>query len=82
MGLRRAGGSDGALPTVWFQPAEATTNQRWHLDIHVPPEQVRPRIDAVLAAGGTLVSDDRAPGFTVPADPQGNQVCVCTHLEG
>lgn len=72
---------DGALPTVWFQPAEVTTNQRWHLDIYVPPEQVRSRIDAALAAGGSLVSDERAPGFTVLADPQGNRVCVCTHLE-
>ncbi|MDP3891747.1 VOC family protein [Nocardioides sp.] len=33
--------------------------------------------DAV-AAGGTLVSDDRAPAFWVLADVEGNKVCVCS----
>jgi 4a-hydroxytetrahydrobiopterin dehydratase len=43
-------------------------------------DQAQPRISAALAAGGTLVSDDRAPAFTVLADPEGNKVCVCTSL--
>ena len=34
----------------------------------------------LIDQGGVLVSDDQAPGFTVLADPQGNQVCVCTHV--
>jgi DNA-binding NarL/FixJ family response regulator len=37
-------------------------------------------VDAALEAGGTLVSDEAAPRFTVLADPQGNKVCVCTHV--
>ena len=36
------------------------------------------RIDAALAAGGTLVSDAEAPSFWVLADPQGNRACLCT----
>ena len=46
----------------------------------VPPEIAQERIDAAVAAGGTVVSTDRAPRFTVLADPQGNKVCICTHV--
>ena len=52
--------------------------QRWHLDIHVDPAVADQRIDAALAAGGVLVSDEEAPSFTILADPEGNRVCVCT----
>ena len=52
--------------------------QRWHLDIHVDPAVADERIDAALAAGGTLVSDAEAPSFTILADAEGNKVCVCT----
>jgi 4a-hydroxytetrahydrobiopterin dehydratase len=73
---------DGDLPTLWFQGTEPhdTPRQRFHLDVRVPPEEAGPRIEAALAAGGTLVSDERAPTFVVLADPQGNKVCVCTHV--
>jgi 4a-hydroxytetrahydrobiopterin dehydratase len=73
---------DGDLPTLWFQQTteHEEPRQRFHLDIRVPPEVARERIDAALAAGGTLVSDAAAPRFTVLADPQGNKVCVCTHV--
>ncbi|MGH1564286.1 4a-hydroxytetrahydrobiopterin dehydratase [Mumia sp. DW29H23] len=69
----------GAFPTIWFQQSgREEPRQRWHLDVWVPPEQVQPRIDAALAAGGTLVSDAEAPSFWVLADPEGNKVCLCT----
>ena len=66
--------------SLWFQDtdAEGEGRQRFHLDVTVPPAQAAARIEAALAAGGTLVSDDRAPAFTVLADPEGNHVCVCT----
>ena len=67
------------LPTVWFQESGSEEpRQRWHLDLWVDPAQVQPRIDAALAAGGTLVSDEEAPSFWVLADPQGNRACLCT----
>jgi 4a-hydroxytetrahydrobiopterin dehydratase len=70
--------ADG-LPTVWFQPSGSEEpRQRWHLDLWVDPAQVQERIDAALAAGGTLVSDAEAPSFWVLADSQGNQACLCT----
>jgi 4a-hydroxytetrahydrobiopterin dehydratase len=73
---------DGEGVTLWFQETDRheEPRQRFHLDIRVPPELAQKRIDAALAAGGTLVADDMAPRFTVLADPQGNKVCVCTHV--
>jgi 4a-hydroxytetrahydrobiopterin dehydratase len=70
------------LPTVWFQQSGTEEGrQRWHPDVWVDPAQVQPRIDAALAAGGTLVSDAEAPSFWLLADPEGNQVCLCTWQE-
>jgi len=67
-------------PAIWFQQmAEPRGHRnRIHLDLDVPAELARPRVDAALAAGGTLVSDASAPAFWVLADPEGNEVCVCT----
>ncbi len=71
---------DGRQVTLWFQPSDSRDDarQRFHVDVHVAPEQAQARIEAALAAGGTLVSDSAAPSFTVIADPEGNKVCVCT----
>ena len=70
----------GILPTLWFQSTDPhdEPRQRFHLDIRVPPEEAFARVEAALAAGGTLVSDDRAPTFWVLADAQGNKACVTT----
>ncbi len=70
------------VPTIWFQQCEPhdEPHQRFHLDIRVPPEVVEARIAVAVAAGGTVVSDDQAPRFWVLADPQGNKVCLCTHV--
>ncbi|MGK5679263.1 4a-hydroxytetrahydrobiopterin dehydratase [Actinoplanes sp. URMC 104] len=69
----------GRLPTVWFQQSGSEEpRQHWHPDVWIDPAEVQPRIDAALAAGGTLVSDAEAPAFWVLADPEGNRVCLCT----
>jgi 4a-hydroxytetrahydrobiopterin dehydratase len=67
-------------PTVWFQDSDsdAPDRQRWHLDVSVPHDVASERIQAALDAGGTLVSDERAPAYWVLADPDGNQACICT----
>lgn len=71
----------GDLPRIWFQSSGSTEpRQRFHLDVRVPPEQAQARIDAALAAGGTLVTDSRSPAFVVLADADGNKACVCTEL--
>jgi 4a-hydroxytetrahydrobiopterin dehydratase len=72
----------GRQVTLWLQETDAhdEPRQRFHVDVTVPPDQAQSRIDAALAAGGTLVSEERAPAFVVLADPEGNKVCVCTSL--
>ncbi|WP_305783767.1 4a-hydroxytetrahydrobiopterin dehydratase [Symbioplanes lichenis] len=69
----------GELPAVWFQRSGSQEpRQHWHPDVWLDPSQVQPRIDAAVAAGGTLVDDSSAPAFWVLADPEGNRVCLCT----
>jgi len=67
-------------PAIWFQQMDAPRPQRnrIHLDVDVPPELAQLRIDAALAAGGTMVYTDQAPAFWVLADPEGNEACICT----
>lgn len=74
--------TSGILPTIWFQKTDPhePPRQRFHLDIRVPPEVAERRVRAAIEAGGTLVSDERAPSFWVLADAQGNKACVCTWL--
>jgi 4a-hydroxytetrahydrobiopterin dehydratase len=70
----------GQGPSVWFQQMDEPRPQRnrIHFDISVPHDEAQRRLAATLAAGGTLVSDTRAPAFWVLADPEGNEVCICT----
>lgn len=67
-------------PPIWFQQMDEPREQRnrIHLDLRVPHDQAQARIDAALAAGGTMRSDRFARAFWVLADPEGNEVCICT----
>ncbi|MCL3860497.1 VOC family protein [Actinotalea sp. K2] len=70
----------GIGPALWFQQMDAPRPQRnrIHLDVSVPHDVAEQRVAAAVAAGGTLVSDERAPAFWVLADVEGNEACVCT----
>ena len=70
----------GRGPAVWFQQMDALRPQRnrIHIDVTVPDDQAAARLEAVLAAGGRLLSDAEAPAFWVLADPEGNEACICT----
>ena len=72
--------ADGLLPELWFQDSDSTEpdRQRFHVDVEVPRDQIDARLEAAIAAGGTLVDDGAAPRFWVLADPEGNKVCLCT----
>lgn len=71
------------LPMIWFRTADAQETARvWRPHLWVDPTQIRPRIDAALAAGGTLVSDEGAPSMWVLSDPDGNRVQLCTWQPG
>jgi 4a-hydroxytetrahydrobiopterin dehydratase len=70
----------GRGPAIWFQQMDVPRPQRnrIHIDVDVPHEAASARIDAAIAAGGRLLSDDAAPAFWVLADPEGNEACICT----
>lgn len=64
---------------MWFQNSGSEPDrQRWHYDVFIPGDQVQSRIDAVLAAGGTLVAAYPEHSYWVLADADGNKMCVCT----
>ncbi len=68
--------ADGRVPYLWFQETDEheTPRQRFHIDVFVPREHARARIEAARAAGGVVVSEE--DGFTVLADRDGNKACV------
>lgn len=80
--------ASGQVPTVWWQdqnePDEEwalppqSFEQRWHFDVWVPHDDAERRLQAVLDAGGRLVSDRGAPSYWVVEDADGNRSCICT----
>lgn len=70
----------GEGPSVWFQQMDTPRPQRnrIHFDICVPHDEAEHRVRAAEAAGGRLLSADRAPAFWVLADAEGNEACVTT----
>jgi 4a-hydroxytetrahydrobiopterin dehydratase len=67
-------------PTIWFQQMDEPRPQRSriHIDLYVPEDQARSRVDAAIAAGGRIVYEDRAPLWWTLADPEGNEVDVAS----
>jgi 4a-hydroxytetrahydrobiopterin dehydratase len=67
-------------PSMWFQQMDAPRPQRnrIHFDLLVPHDEAANRIAAAVAAGGTVINAEEAPAFWVLADPEGNEICVCT----
>lgn len=67
----------GRVPNLWFDDASAEDGpaQRFHVEVYVAPEVARQRIDAAVAAGGTVVDDN--DGLTVIADQDGNRGVLC-----
>ena len=78
----------GQVPTVWWQEPsdeqdgsqlpDRDLEQRWHLDVWVAHDEAERRLQAVLAAGGRLISDAQAPSYWVVEDEDGNRSCLCT----
>jgi 4a-hydroxytetrahydrobiopterin dehydratase len=77
----------GQVPTVWWQEPnsdeawalpEQPFEQRWHFDVWVAADEAERRLQAVLDAGGRLVSDRAAPAYWVVEDADGNRSCICT----
>lgn len=70
----------GHGPTVWFQHMDPprTDRNRIHLDVYVPVEDAEARVEAIMEAGGDLMTAEHAPDWWVLADVEGNELCVCT----
>ncbi|MHA3703570.1 4a-hydroxytetrahydrobiopterin dehydratase [Jatrophihabitans sp. YIM 134969] len=78
----------GQVPTIWWQNPDASDSgsalpaqdfqQRWHLDVWVAHDDAERRLQAVLDAGGRLVSAENAPSYRVVEDAAGNRSCICT----
>jgi 4a-hydroxytetrahydrobiopterin dehydratase len=85
LGYREAGDEDLMDPNFqgppfWFQQMDAPRPQRnrIHIDVYVPHDQAEARVEAALAAGGHVVSDQNAPGWWTLADAEGNEVDVAS----
>lgn len=67
-------------PAIWFQQMDAPREQRnrIHFDVMVGEDEADARVQAAIAAGGRLLSDESARAFWVLADPEGNEICVCS----
>ncbi|MDH3026064.1 VOC family protein [Gordonia alkanivorans] len=73
----------GRLPSVWFQQMDEARPQRnrIHFDLCLPHDEVHERLQAAITAGGQLLSDEFAPAWWILADPEGNEICLCTWQE-
>ena len=71
---------------IFFQQIDTTDEarrgqrNRIHVDVFVPDDQARARIDAALAAGGRIAYDDEAPDWWTLADPEGNEVDIAVSV--
>jgi len=82
------GWAPGWAPTLWWQEPDGDDEtsalpkqpfeQRWHFDVWVAHDEGERRLQAVLDAGGRLVSDRAAPAYWVVEDADGNRSCICT----
>jgi len=72
----------GRGPSFWFQQMDAPRPQRnrIHIDVWVAHDQAEARIAAMIASGGYLVTDEKAPSWWVLADAEGNEACVATWM--
>jgi hypothetical protein len=72
--------------TILFQQMSASEEarrkqrNRIHVDVYVPDDQARARIDAALAAGGRIAYDAEAPEWWTLADPEGNEVDIAVSV--
>ncbi len=69
-------------PVIWFQPMEAddqarrAQRNRIQVEVCLPRDHARSRIDRAVAAGGRITHDEPAARRTTVADPEGNEVRI------
>lgn len=65
-------------PHLWFHPLHPPKpgRGRTHIDVSVPKEIARQRVEAALAAGGRIADDSEAPGSWTIASPDNHGVDI------
>ncbi|MFE5310424.1 VOC family protein [Isoptericola sp. NPDC056605] len=68
----------GRWPGVWFQAMDEPRplRNRLHLDVFVPHDVRQARVDAALAAGGRVTTEEFVPHWWTLADAEGNEADV------
>jgi 4a-hydroxytetrahydrobiopterin dehydratase len=93
LGYREATGEDGETelhdprgsgPALWFQRMDPPRRERgrFHLDVYLPKDEQRRRLERLLGLGGRIADDSHAPSWWVVADAEGNEVCLCSTGDG
>jgi 4a-hydroxytetrahydrobiopterin dehydratase len=75
---------NGQGSTVWMQDLdpEKPLRHAMHIDVSVARDQAEARMQAAVAAGGTVVDDSEAPSSWILADRSGNKVCIAAWPDG
>ena len=75
---------NGQSSTVWRQDLDPAKPLRhaMHVDVSLAREHAETRMQAAVAAGGTVVEDAGAPGAWILADRSGNKVCIAAWPDG
>jgi 4a-hydroxytetrahydrobiopterin dehydratase len=66
--------ADGRGPLIWFQPIDRPLRGKSHLDVNGPRKVLEERLEAAIAAGGTVADDTHAPQWWTLADADGHKV--------
>lgn len=70
---------EGRNPSIWFQVTDTPSNNRIHLDRHVPLSTLELERGNLRPAGGEG-DGARHPAVRVYSGPDGNRVCLCTEI--
>src|SRR5919107_4187159 len=75
---------NGLGSTVWMQDLDPAKPLRhaMHVDVSVARDRAEARMQAAVAAGGTVVDDSEAPASWILADRSGNKVCIAAWPDG
>jgi len=68
----------GRWPGIWFQASDEhrPLRNRLHVDVFVPHDVRQARVDAALAAGGRVTTEEFVPHWWTLADGDGNEADV------
>ena len=74
----------GQGSTVWMQELDPDKPLRhaMHIDVSVARDKAEARMQAAVAAGGTVIDDSNAPASWILADRSGNKVCIAAWPDG